>query len=161
MILPDFSSRQRARSVPFIPADFLKSVTNTRPAATAGPANPPFMGVRQATVNPFSGNFSRTPDSVQIPIRPFPRHSGQSSAKAETKAGLRMHIATNRCPIVRFILFDLHSSLFIVSGAPIRRRHAGSYNLAHRPRKLPRIPFGESCKAVDNLQAIDVVSLHP
>src|SRR5262245_17379131 len=157
MILPLFSSRQRARSVPFIPADFLKSVTKARPAATAGPANPPFMGVRQATVNPFSGNLSNMPDSVQIPIRPLPRHSGQSSAKAGARAGFNMQIATKSRPIVRFILFDLHSILLKVSGAPIRGRRARSYNLVRPPGKFPRIPFGDSCNAVGVLQAIDVV----
>ena len=67
------------------------------------PANPLRSGVRQATVNPFSGNLSRMPGSVQIPFRPLPRHSGQSAPRA----GLRLYSATNRNPIVRFIFFDL------------------------------------------------------
>src|SRR5450432_2138024 len=89
---PVFSSRQRIRSVPLVLRTVVKSLTKTRPSATAGPAKPPLIGVRHSMARPDFGNVSMTPDSSQTPRRPLPRHSGQSSArswKAESAARTR------------------------------------------------------------------------
>lgn len=70
-----------------MPAPFFsvgkKSVTNTPSSATDGPLCPQRIGVRHAIFSPAPGNLSTMPVSFQTPPRPFPRHSGQSSARSD------------------------------------------------------------------------------
>src|SRR3974390_1991718 len=89
---PSASSRQSTRSRPRIEprwngsegllasAARRRSVTYTRPLATAGPESPGPMLVRQQTGGPFVGNFSTMPDSRHTESRLGPSHWGQSSA---------------------------------------------------------------------------------
>src|SRR5262245_59445639 len=131
------------------------------------------------------------PDSVQIPPRPLPRHSGQSSART----GLITHITANRCPIIRLIirfplLFTAESvPRAVASEAPsicilmeprslplavlIRRELTFQCNHLSRlrsPNHITRFAVRESFlefrleifhKAVDILQAVGVDCLHP
>src|SRR5688572_11435134 len=90
--LPDVASKQRTRSLPdrrsrllksrlLVPAAATKSITKTRPFATAGPEYPLLIRVRHRILGPLAGNFSNRSDSRHSLSRFTPIHCGQSSAK--------------------------------------------------------------------------------